>query len=86
MINDIRSKFPLIAFLNNLNVNEDSRGEGNGSYLLDSFIEEAIVADAILLIADTGETNEFDLAQWYESRGFHTLVQTASGPLMLLAT
>ena len=83
----LREKFSVIAFLNNLNVDEESRNEGNGSYLFDLFKEQAIYndCDAILLIADTGESNDFDLTAWYERLGCKIIAQSSGGPLMLLS-
>lgn len=85
LIKDIRSRFKRIAILKNLNVNEDERNNGYGNDLFEAFKEQAIYddADAILLIADTGEGNEFDLVKWYERLGFRRLTN-GSDPLMLL--
>lgn len=81
----LRSEFQAIAFLNNINVTEDARGKGHGLYLLDAFREQvAYDASAILLLADTGETNDFDLVKWYERLGFEMLRVTAGGPLMVM--
>lgn len=76
-----------VALLKNLNVEELKRGKGLGNDLLDRFIAEAEdeLADAILLIADSGEIqNEgFSLTQWYERHDFVQVLQTGAGPLMV---
>lgn len=88
LLSDLRSRFGRIAFLNNINVAEGFRGKGVGSGLLDRFIDEACDdgAEAILLLADAGETQRegFSLVAWYESRDFIVLTHTPGGPLMLL--
>lgn len=78
---------PILAFLNNINVEEDKRGQGVGNELLDVFLSRAtfLHAAAIVLIADTAESQAegFDLIKWYEGRGFETILDTDIGPLMV---
>lgn len=80
--------FSALAFLNNINVDESLRGEGYGTHLLTTFINLAAShrARAIVLLADTAESQApgFDLVEWYQSRDFETVLQTESGPLMIL--
>lgn len=77
----------ILAFLNNINVEEDMRGQGVGNELLDEFLSRATFhhAAAIILIADTAEsqTEGFDLIKWYEGRGFEIILDTDIGPLMI---
>ena len=81
-------QYDKIAFLNNLWVDEDARGEGIGSDLLDSFIDEASNkgAQAIFLSSDSGEIqiDSFNLVKWYETWDFEVLDNTSSDPLMYL--
>ena len=88
----IRNEFSRIAFLNNINVpNESQRGRGNGKALLDQFIDEAAEegAESIFLFADQNEDqiDGFELQKWYVSQGFEE-VHPATGlfylPLMML--
>jgi len=79
-------KFPT-AFLNNINVNEEFRGEGYGNSLYDSFEINCFENDAkcIVLESDIGESqNEgFDLKQWYESFDFETIGVEGGNYIML---
>lgn len=83
----IRATYPRIAMLDNINVEEDYRGKGVGNQLLESFISNVEIeeANAILLVADTAETQQegFDLVRWYKHNGFDELMHTGAGPLML---
>ena len=87
LVEDIRIKYPKIAMLNNINVEEESRGEGMGNDLLESFESEAFShgAKAVLLIADIGESqNEgFNLVSWYSKMGYQKIIDSVSGPLMV---
>lgn len=88
LVEMIRTRFKKIAFLNNINVEEDARGEGHGNYLMESFIEEATDhnAEAIILLADIAEDQQegFDLVKWYEGWGFKIIHQSSGGPLMMM--
>lgn len=68
----IQGKFDTIAILTNMYVNEEERGNGIGTFLLLNFIENAVNkhAEAIVLVADTADTNQFNLVSWYEDYGF----------------
>lgn len=85
---DLRTRFGRIAFLNNLNVDEASRGLGHGTRLLNDFIEAAgaVGAETVLLLADAFETQAdgFDLVTWYRRHGFEVLRETGCGPVMAL--
>ena len=88
LVEMIQSRFKKIAFLNNINVEEEARGEGHGNFLMESFINEAVDygAEAIFLIADMAEDQQegFDLIKWYEGWGFEIIHQSSGGPLMML--
>jgi len=75
VVSFIRSKFESFAILNNINVYEGHRGEGIGTELLDSFIDEAYGSDIIILEADILESQDegFNLQRWYEDNGFVTI-------------
>lgn len=87
LANKIRQQFKTIAFLNNIYVDEDSRGQGIGNDLLTQFVDAARDenVDAIFLCADTGDQQlpGFDLVVWYESFGFEK-VTNDDYPLMIL--
>lgn len=75
-----------VAFLNNINVEEESQGKGVGRELLDGFVDEAAEheAEAVYLVADSGEDQRegFNLVDWYERYGFDKIADTPSGPVM----
>lgn len=84
----IQSNFLRVGFLNNINVEEEERGQQHGNEMLEDFLAEAenAGAEAIFLICDKFENqNEgFDLQRWYEKWGFRALRDTPEGPLMML--
>lgn len=82
----IQEKFHYVAILKNMYINEEHRGERIGSRLLDEFIGNATIkkAEAIVLVADTAEDNEFDLVKWYEGYGFEIIYgERDSFPVMV---
>jgi GNAT superfamily N-acetyltransferase len=64
-----------MAFLNNINVDEESRGNNYGFAMYDNFEDWCIDngARAIMLESDSDEEQQegFDLDSWYEKLGFH---------------
>jgi GNAT superfamily N-acetyltransferase len=67
-------------------VEEEFRGQGIGSALLEEVIGEAESngADVIILEVDTGENNAFSLVDWYKDYGFHVLEgEETNYPLMV---
>ena len=66
-----------IAFLNNINVDDDYRGSGRGNELYDGFEDWALEnnASCILLISDSDESqvDGFVLDKWYYSKGFEKI-------------
>jgi N-acetylglutamate synthase-like GNAT family acetyltransferase len=83
----LRTRFSDIAFLNNIAVWDDYRGEGYGADMLQWF--EASASDkgaqAVVLLADTGEEQAegFDLVEWYIKEGYERIPCSSSMPLML---
>lgn len=75
------NKFENIKIIKNLNVEDEYRGQGIGSDLLNS---ETNSADIVLLISDKYESQikGFLLDKFYEAAGFHKLTETGSGALM----
>ena len=75
-----------IAFLKNMYVEEDFRGQGYGNNLLSWFIEEARAegASIIILESDEYESNAFGLTAWYEGYGFEVMDTEDDLPIMIL--
>ena len=69
-----------------MSVDEDNRGQGLGNYLVSNAIENAAYngAEAIVLVSDTGEDNQFDLTKWYEGFGFEIHGSASGDPVMVL--
>ena len=55
-----------VAILKNINIYDDYKNQGYGNQGMSLFLDETSEARTILLIADTGESNNFDLEKWYE--------------------
>lgn len=68
----ICKQYKKVAILTNMYVEEEERGGGIGATLLEDFMDNATFkgAEAIVLVADTLETNAFELVKWYESYDF----------------
>ena len=77
-------KFHTIAILKNMQVSR--RGKGIGRKLLDQFIDQAYDegAEAIFLVADVSEKNDFDLIQWYERYGFEKITKTSNSDYLMV--
>ena len=71
-----------IAILKNMYVDEELRGQGLGSDLIQRFLEE-VYDTPVVLISEKGETNTFDLAKWYEGYGFETIGSSGGAPVLL---
>lgn len=87
VLEEFRQSCPItssVAILKNLNVDEEERGNGRGTELLENFLEEAEDKgiEHIFLIADTGEANDFCLVSWYERYGFRKVTSSEAFPLM----
>jgi GNAT superfamily N-acetyltransferase len=86
VIDAIKAEYKTIAIARGMTVEDEHMNKGHGTELLEAFIEEAAEngAQAILIVADIYEDNEFDLVKWYERWGFQTITQTSAGPMMIL--
>jgi len=86
LINNIASKFGRISIIKNMYIDDDSRGQGLGSNLLNNAIDDSYDrgAEAILLIADVHESNEFSIVDWYKNYGFEIIGDAGGDPIMLL--
>lgn len=86
LILKIENSCKRIGIIRNLYVNEDLRNKGFGNNLMHNAIDDAYMADAeaVILVADTVESNNFNLVNWYENYGFETIGYSTSGPVMLL--
>lgn len=73
-----------IAFLNTMHVDEDNRSNGEGTFLIESFLSECDECDYIFLECDTAEENLFNLQKWYESFGFEVFIP-AEYPILILS-
>lgn len=75
-----------IGIIKNLWVDEDHRNQGIGNDLMSMAIDDAqhAGAEAIILVADLGEQNEFDIIKWYEDFGFQIIDKAGSNYLMIL--
>ena len=76
-------EFP-IAILKNINVDEEYRNQGYGNEGMSLFLDEAYEAKMIFLMVDIGESNEFNLKDWYESFGFEVVGRAGDYPVMML--
>jgi GNAT superfamily N-acetyltransferase len=76
-------KFP-VAILKNINVYEEYRNQGFGKEGMSLFLEEVSEAKYVILLADTGEENNFELEKWYQGYGFKAYAQRRGLPLMIL--
>jgi ribosomal protein S18 acetylase RimI-like enzyme len=76
------------AILKNINVDDKYRGKGFGNEGMNQFLDEAIMAKTILLIADSGEiqVGNWDLTKWYQGFGFKVIGSSdiSTYPLMML--
>lgn len=86
VVDFIQKKYEKIAILKNMYVEEDMRGEGVGTSLLKEFLEKTKEkkVEAVVLVADTGENNDFDLVKWYEGYGFYIIYgEKTNYPVMI---
>jgi N-acetylglutamate synthase-like GNAT family acetyltransferase len=77
-----------VALLKSLNIANEYRRQGRGTYLLEWFIAEAESEDAtvILLVPDVWQvqTRGFNLEAWYAAHGFESIDVGSAVPLMVL--
>lgn len=86
LVDAIKHRYHRIAIIRNMWVDEELRGGGIGTDLLEQAIGDAFAfgAEAVLLVADMAESNLMPLDKWYEKWGF-VRIGTASGdPVMIL--
>jgi len=79
------SKNQRVAVVKNFYVEEEERGNGYGTELLDAFLSEADFhdVDKVILIADMTENNQMNLMEWYQNRDFQVISNKNSNyPLM----
>ena len=86
LIQQLSQQFSIIGIIRNMYIDDDMRGQGYGSDLMDNAIDDAFNngAEAIVLVADTHEENEIDLVKWYENYGFVVVGDASGDPVMLL--
>lgn len=89
LVHRIQATFERIAFLNNINVHDETcRQHGLGKRMLEQFEHEAGAhgAEAIYLLCDLGEDQVpgFDLAEWYLRQGYEKSASFSSSHLMML--
>lgn len=84
----LREQREVVALLRNLEVDEEVRGQGIGTAMVEQFFEEAerLGATSLLLISDEQESQAdgFELSRWYESFGFEPALATEQGPIMVM--
>jgi ribosomal protein S18 acetylase RimI-like enzyme len=79
-------KYKQVAVLTNMHIEDNKRGKRKGTELLEEFIANARAkkAEAIILIVDTNEANEFELIEWYEKYNFIIVHENKNSyPVML---
>lgn len=81
----IRSGVQKVAVMKSLYVEEERRGEGLGNSLVDHFLRGVKDAQAIILLADSQESQAegFDLQRFYEGFDFEPVVDGSAGKLMV---
>lgn len=84
-----KKKYNSIGIICNLNIEFEHRGQGFGTMLIESAIDEfcTLNADVIILVPDIHKSNSHlqnGLEQWYKNRGFETIGRKDSIPLMTL--
>jgi ribosomal protein S18 acetylase RimI-like enzyme len=88
LIDELQGRHTRIAIIKNVWVNEDQRGTGIGSRLMEAAIDDAASkgAEAVILLAQADDhQDQTKLVQWYQSYGFRSVGSTPSGyPVMVL--
>src|SRR5690606_16074301 len=87
IMNILKKENRAVALLRNLWVDEECRGQGEGSYLVGEFLQEASQhgADTVLLVCDNNESQltGFKLQEFYEGFDFVACVNKDEDPLMV---
>ncbi|MHA6346395.1 GNAT family N-acetyltransferase [Roseivivax sp. CAU 1761] len=75
-----------IAVFREMDVMEDSRGQGHGGDLVARMMRSFrdAKADVIVLFADLDAGNAFDLEAWYEKHGFQRVDTDKTAPCMMI--
>jgi 5'(3')-deoxyribonucleotidase len=89
LINSIINTYKRVGLIRNMWVDEEARGQGTGSGLLEAAIDQAFAygAEAIILVADMSEDNNAlgkSLDKWYEGWGFKKIGMAGNDPVMIL--
>jgi len=75
-----------IAFLNNINVDVNKRGDGYGFELFDKFEDFCIEMGAVCIILESDSSEEqvsgFKLDSWYEGLGFEVIGNSGGNSVM----
>lgn len=72
-----------VGIIKSLHVDENHRGNGYGTNLLENMLYFLEGVDIIFLICDNLEHNDFSLQSWYEDYGFHVVLDKFNCPLMI---
>lgn len=89
LVRALQKRYHRIGIIRNMWVDEDLRGGGIGSDMLEAAIGDAFAfgADAIMLVADMAEDNTQlgkPLDQWYAGWGFKAVGSAGGDPVMIL--
>ena len=86
LINYLYNKYLSIAIIRNMYVDENSRGQGIGSDLVNDALNDAVLsgAEAALLVAGRHEGNLYDLSKWYQDNFNFQVIGDAGGDPILL--
>lgn len=77
------------AYICNLYIEEEYRGNGNGTYLMNEILEDMYYSTDVkyvFLVCDNIESNNFSLQKWYESYDFEVIADKYRCPLMVLGS
>ena len=72
-INELGKRYKKVSLIDAIKIKQEFRGMGYGRKLIDIIISKSkeLGAEAIILIVDVLEHNNFDLVDWYEKKGFN---------------
>lgn len=86
IIQNLIKSYNTVGIIRNMHVDDEKRGKGHGSDLMNKAIESAYnnEAEAVILISDTAESNEFDLTDWYKNYGFEVIGNASGGDLLMI--
>jgi len=86
IIQNLIKSYNTVGIIKNMHVDDEKRGRGYGSDLMNKAIDSAYdnKAEAVILISDTAESNEFDLTGWYKNYGFEVIGNASGGDLLMI--